>query len=172
MKKLFIDIEACYKCGKCAAKCSYFYHQSDVLKEPIENNGVEKFLAYAAQYVICRRCEEKFCVKACPNEALEKDESGILHRYSMRCTSCKTCAVACPFGTIYPEILPYKTSQCDFCAGKNEVPICVGTCPKGALRYIEVEESPEKNIYVINDRVAIHAVPWNKEFKLTEKRST
>ncbi|MFN3966900.1 MAG: 4Fe-4S dicluster domain-containing protein [Endomicrobiia bacterium] len=172
MKKLLLDIEKCYKClsknKKCTAKCSYFYHQSDILKVPIENNGIEKLLAYAAQYIICRRCEEKFCVTACPNDALEKNDKGILQRYSMRCTSCKTCSVACPFGTIYPEILPYKTSKCDFCLGRTngKQPLCVETCPEKALEYIEVEESPEKNIYVIKDRVAIHGLPWNKEAKV------
>jgi len=180
MKRLLIDIEICYKClaknKKCSAKCSYFYHNSDILKVPVENNGIEKFLAYAAQYIVCRRCEEKFCVTACPNEALEKNEKGILQRYSMRCTSCKTCSVACPFGTIYPEILPYKTSKCDFCinrsnahqtdGGQGKPPLCVETCSEKALQFVEVEESPEKNIYVIKERVAIHGLPWNKEAKV------
>ncbi len=173
MKKLLLDIEICYKClaknKKCLALCSYFYHNSDILKDvKIENNGIEKFLAYAAQYIICRRCEEKFCVSACPNDALEKNEKGILQRYSMRCTSCKTCSVACPFGTIYPEILPYKTSKCDFCIDRRDSkpPLCVETCSEHALQFVEVEDSPEKNIYVIKERVAIHGLPWNKEAKI------
>lgn len=165
MKRLFVDAEICYRCGKCSAGCSYFYHQSKVLKEPVENNGVEKFLVYAAQYVVCRRCEEEFCVNSCPNEALEKDKRGILQRHEMRCTSCKICATACPFGTIYAEILPYKTSKCDFCVGRGETPLCVRTCPEGALKYIEVEESPKDNIFLIGDKVAVCAVPWNPEAK-------
>jgi carbon-monoxide dehydrogenase iron sulfur subunit len=115
MKRLFIDIETCYSCRECTTKCSYPYHHSNILKVPVENSGIEKFLAKAAQYVVCRRCEEPFCINSCPNDALGKDEHGILQRYLMKCTSCKSCSIGCPFGVIYPEILPYKTSQCDYC---------------------------------------------------------
>ncbi len=151
------------------AGCSYFHHHTGPLKEEIVNNGFEKLLAYAAQYIICRRCEEPFCVNSCPNEALEKNEKGILQRYSMRCTSCKSCSVGCPFGTIYPEILPYKTSACDFCLDRSDdehPPLCTQTCPQNALQFVEVEEAPDKNIYRIKERVYVHGIPWNKEAKV------
>lgn len=165
MKRLFIDVEKCYKCKKCEAECETFYHKTGQLKTDIRNNGIEKLLAYGAQYIVCRRCEEPFCINTCPNQALEKDEKGILHRYSFRCTSCKSCSVGCPFGTIYPEILSYKTSFCDLCLNKTGdlTPLCVKSCPKDGLKYIEIDEDIEKNIYLIKDGIAIHAIPWNKE---------
>ena len=137
---------------------------------PMENKGIEKLLAKAAQYVICRRCEKPFCIEACPVEALEKNAQGILQRYSMRCISCKNCSVACPFGVIYPEILPYKTSQCDYCAGRadNKPPLCVETCTEGAIKYVDLEESKEKNIYFIGKNLAVHGIPWNPEAKVGE----
>lgn len=169
MKKILLDIEICYKCDKkCTAKCSYYHHYAGQLTEPVENDGFEKLLVYAMQYVICRRCEQPFCVNSCPNEALEKNEKGILQRYSIRCTSCKTCSVGCPFGVIYPQILPYKTSQCDFCLDRSDdahPPLCVTTCEQNALQFVEVEESPEKNIYQVKERVFVHGIPWNKEAK-------
>ncbi|OGS23076.1 MAG: hypothetical protein A2252_08120 [Elusimicrobia bacterium RIFOXYA2_FULL_39_19] len=172
MKRILLDIEICYKCKNqdkcCSAKCSYFYHNTEnLLKTPITNNGPEKMLSKAAQYVVCRRCEEKFCVNACPQEALGKDDAGILQRFMMKCTSCKSCSVACPFGTIYPDILPYKSSGCDYCAGRSDDkdPLCVETCPNKALKYVEVEESAEKNIYIINDHLAVHGIPWKKDAK-------
>jgi Fe-S-cluster-containing dehydrogenase component len=162
MKRLLIDLEICYKCKKCEAKCSYFYHQSTVLKEPVENYGVEKLLAKSAQYLVCRRCEDAFCVASCPNQALEKDKNGILQRHLFMCTSCKSCSIACPFGTIYPEILEYKSSNCDLCIGRTDgkVPLCVTTCKEKAIQFIEVEESKEKNIYLVNDKLAVHTFPW------------
>jgi len=170
VKKLVVDIEKCYKCpfGKCTAKCSYFYHSSDVMHIPVENNGVERLLARAAQYLVCRRCEEPFCVTSCPNEALEKDGNGILQRYSMRCTSCKTCSIACPFGVITLDILDYKSSMCDFCIGRanGKPPLCVETCPEKALEYIEIEEEKGKNIYLLSDNLAIRGLLWNKEMEI------
>jgi len=176
MKRILIDIEICYKCAaksadksanKCAAKCSYFYHQSEMLKEPIINNGIERFLARAHQFVICRRCEEPFCARTCPNEALFQDENKILQRNAFRCTGCLSCSVGCPFGVIYPELLDYKSSMCDYCAERTEdkPPVCTTTCPEGALKFVEIEEAPDKNIYFYGEHLAIHGFPWNKEVK-------
>ena len=157
MKRLFIDLEKCYRCKQCTAKCSYFHHP--------ENKGIITLLELATKAQICRKCEEAPCVKACPQEALEKQPDGTLKRYSMRCTGCKTCALACPFGTIYPEIVPYLTSQCDYCLGKGDEkePECISSCPEGAVQFIEVEESKEKDIYLIGENLAVHSVPWSKE---------
>lgn len=153
-KKLFIDLEKCYKCKECTAKCSYFYHPA--------NDGIISLLELITRSQTCRKCEEAPCVKACPNEALEKQSDGSLKRYGMRCTSCKTCALVCPFGAIYPELLPYLASKCDYCPGQEE-PECVKSCPDGAVRFIESEESKDKDIYFIGENLAVHSVPWRKE---------
>ena len=170
MKRLYIDLETCYKCKECKASCSYFYHP--------ENKGIITLLEKATHILVCRKCEEAPCVKACPNEALEKQSDGSLKRYSMRCTGCKTCTLACPFGATYPEVVPYLTSQCEHCleggkfypvdrilsAGRDgELPECVKSCPEKAVQYIEVEEDKEKDIYFIGNHLAVHAIPWKKE---------
>ncbi|MEW6039894.1 MAG: 4Fe-4S dicluster domain-containing protein [Elusimicrobiota bacterium] len=167
MKRILIDIEVCYRCKKCEAQCSYYHHQSNILKEPITNNGVERFLARAHQFVICRRCEEPFCVRSCPNEALFQNENKLLQRNLYRCTGCLSCSIGCPFGVIYPELLDYKSSMCDYCAERadGKPPVCTRTCPKGAIQYVEIEESREKNIYFYGDYVAIHGIPWQKDAK-------
>ena len=158
MKKLFIDLEKCYKCKNiCAAKCSYYFHP--------ENNGYVRCIALGVQEHICRRCEEPPCVASCPQQALEKREiDGRLERYSMRCTSCKTCTVACPFGVIMPEIVDYKTDMCDYCFGRsddNTAPICTNTCPEGALEWKETAEDQKNDIYAVRDgQFYVHAVKW------------
>ena len=157
MKRLFIDLEICYKCKECVAECSYFYHP--------ENNGVVSLLELVSKVEVCRRCEAAPCVEACVFDALEKQPDGSLKRYSMLCTGCQTCSLACPFGVIYPEIVPYITSQCDYCVGRcngNE-PECVKTCPHNAIKYIEVEESKENDIYLVGEHLAVHSIPWRKE---------
>ena len=157
MKRLFIDLEKCYKCKKCTAGCSYLYHP--------ENKGIINILEVANRSLVCRKCEEAPCIKACPQDALEKGEDGILKRYIMRCTSCKTCTLACPFGAIYPEIVPYLLSQCDYCLDRlgNGEPECVKTCPEGAIQYKTVKELKEKNICFIRDNLAVKHMTWKKE---------
>ena len=158
MKKLFIDLELCYKCKNCTGECSYFYHP--------DNDGVSTLLERAARMLVCRQCEAAPCVVGCVFDALEKQPDGKLKRYNMRCTGCQTCSIACPFGVVYPQIVPYLASQCDYCLESckpGEDPLCVRTCPEGVIKYIEVEESKKDDIYLIGEHLAVHSIPWRKE---------
>lgn len=178
MKKVVIELDKCYKCEECKAECSYYYRLRGALDKNLdgyqENNGVRRLLALASQRIVCRRCEEPFCVNSCPQDALVKREDGMIDHYDMRCTSCKSCSIACPFGTIYPEIIQYKTSQCDFCIDRanGKPPLCVTTCPEKALRYEEIEEDASKDIYIIKNRLAVHSVRWEKELRKNDKHYT
>ncbi|MFH1406703.1 MAG: 4Fe-4S dicluster domain-containing protein, partial [Candidatus Omnitrophota bacterium] len=137
VKKLFLDLEVLNSSPKCEHRCSYFYHQS--------NNGIATLREYATYLIVCRKCEYGTCVRSCPKDALEKEKDKPLIRHTFRCVSCKSCSFACPFGTIYPDILPYITSTCDYCINRlkdNEVPLCVRTCSCGALKYGEFKEEP------------------------------
>jgi len=155
MKRLFIDLEVCYKCKECTAECSYYFHP--------KNDGVSAILERASKLLVCRKCESAPCVQGCEFDALEKQPDGTLTRYNMRCTGCQTCSIACPFGVIYPQIVPYITSQCDYCierSNDNKPPLCVSTCPLGAIKYIEIEESADKDIYLVGEHLAVHSIPW------------
>lgn len=157
-KRLFVDLEVCAKCPECITKCEYFYHPA--------NNGLISVRERAAMSVLCRRCENPLCISACTKDALEKDEEGILRRYNMRCVGCKSCSIACPFGTLIPEVIPYAVSVCDYCLGNGQgggIPICIETCPLNAVRLDEVEEDISKNNYAVDERLVVHALPWKKE---------
>jgi Fe-S-cluster-containing dehydrogenase component len=83
----------------------------------------------------------------------------------MRCISCKSCSLACPFGTIPLETVPYITEQCDICIDRSEKeePLCVRTCSiEGVLKFIEIEQSEEDDIHLIGDNIAVHAKEWKK----------
>ena len=157
MKRLYIDFEICQKnCTRCQIKCSYPYHP--------ENNGITRLRELVSYYLVCRKCEEAFCINACPNNALQKDEKGFLIRSNFLCVGCKSCVLACPFGTI-PSDLPYYLSGCDFCIGRTneKEPLCVETCPFGAIFYKEIEEEKEKNIFLVNENLVVRVIPWKKE---------
>jgi Fe-S-cluster-containing hydrogenase component 2 len=113
-KRLFIDLNKCDGCDKCAVKCAYFY------RSQAADHGVLALREMAAFALVCRRCEDPSCVAACKFEALERQGDGVLKRHNLRCVSCKSCSHACPFGTIYPETLPFYVSACDFCAAAGD----------------------------------------------------
>ncbi|MBU1999245.1 MAG: 4Fe-4S dicluster domain-containing protein [Candidatus Omnitrophota bacterium] len=156
MKMLFIDLDICNKCTDCSVSCEYLYHP--------QNNGVTSLREYATFVLYCRHCESAPCVNSCYHNALEKDPEGVLKRYNMRCTSCKSCAIACPFGTILADFIPYLDSRCDFCIGAgNKFPSCIQACPHKAIEIRDVKESPEDNIYIIGKTLAVHTKRWTRE---------
>ena len=159
--RLFIDLDICSKkCKECVIKCSYFYHPF--------NNGIRSIIELATYALVCRRCEEPHCVNACPVEALEqqKDKNNLLIRHNMRCISCKSCSHACPYGTIYPENVPYLINVCDYCLDRREnkdEPLCIKTCPYGALSLRKVDKELPENTYLIGDNLIVHSTHWIRE---------
>jgi Fe-S-cluster-containing dehydrogenase component len=137
--KLIVDLAKCELQGESGVQCSYKHHP--------ENKGFDSLLEMIRFALICRRCESAPCIKACPQDALEKvpterNDAGILKRANMLCTGCGTCAIACPFGTIYTDLIPYPSSVCDVCKGRlkpGEKPLCVNTCKNRSIDYKDVK---------------------------------
>ena len=135
--KLIVDLAKCSLQEESGVRCSYSNHP--------DNRGFDSLLEMIRFALICRKCQSAPCVAACPNDALEKissgdDDAGILKRFNMLCTGCGTCAIACPFGTIYTDLIPYPSSVCDVCRGRlgeGEKPLCVTTCQDGSIDYGE-----------------------------------
>jgi len=156
-KRLFIDLTKCDACETCSVECDYFYRAQDA------DHGILTLREMATFQLVCRRCEDPACVAACRFDALERQEDGVLKRYNLRCVSCKCCSHACPFGTIYPEALPFYTSNCDFCASGDKVPPCVTSCEREAIAFREVEASEDEDIHVLSDHLAVRAPRWDKK---------
>ena len=153
--KLIIDLEKCKGCGLCDVKCSYKHHPA--------NNGINDLLEKIRFSLICRKCDTAPCIKACPRDALEKvatgrDDEKILHRSTMLCTGCGTCAIACPFGTVYTELIPYVNDICDVCRGRlepGEKPLCVQSCGSGALVYEPVDAGKLKDAVEVFEEIVV-----------------
>ena len=164
-ERLYIDLDICAsgKCQKCEIQCSYFYHAQDP-----GNNGIFSVAELATYALVCRRCEEPHCVNACPKEALEQDKEKdkLLVRHNMRCVSCRSCSHACPYGTIYPELVPQLIHNCDFCldrrSEKNE-PLCIKTCPHGALSLKKADSELDANTFLVGDNLIVHSTHWQRE---------
>lgn len=137
--KLIIDLAKCKIQEESGVQCSYKHHP--------QNKGFNSLLEMIRFALICRRCEAAPCINACPQGALEKipsdnNDAGILKRANMLCTGCGSCAIACPFGTIYTDLIPYPSSVCDVCRGRlepGEKPLCVETCGDGSIDYKELQ---------------------------------
>ena len=153
--KILIDLAKCELQEESNVRCSYNYHP--------ENKGFDSLLEKVRFALICRRCEEAPCIKACPQDALEKipsenNDAGILKRANMLCTGCGTCAIACPFGTIYTDLIPFPSSVCDVCKDRlepGEKPLCVRTCENGSIDYKEVDVKKDKDLVEVFEDIVV-----------------
>jgi len=158
MKKIFIDYEKLLRGGGAGAiECSYAMHP--------DNRGMIRLCEEIAFMFACRRCEDYPCVNACPNGALKREDD-LIRRSSFMCISCKNCSMACPFGTILPESVPYLVSRCDTCLNRlapGGVPLCVRTCPDDSIRLVEEEEVKEdKNVHALGNVILVRVVDWRE----------
>ncbi len=127
-KTLYAIPDLCTGCNRCTYVCpavkeGKFYPS----KSRIHINNFS-FNGYSVPS-ICFQCPKPECLKACPEEAIYKDENEVVLVNREKCTGCGDCVEACPYGIIEQDTegLAYK---CDYCGGD---PACVKECYPGAI---------------------------------------
>lgn len=153
-KRLIIDLQKCDQCESCEVHCGYH-------NRPLNgDSGISGLRERATFALICRRCSIASCMDACEFDALQRDDEGIIKRHNMRCVSCKMCAHACPFGTIYTEMLTFYSVNCDSCLGSRDTePACVASCPHGALEYRPIDPA-EPGVHIVDQYLAARGNRW------------
>src|SRR6056297_498509 len=127
-------------------------------------NGLKTIRELAVFRFTCRKCTEAPCVASCPAEALEKDEAGMINRYTNLCIACKSCVIICPFGTMMTDFFEHKRTEDTYfdLNDEKELKKYIEYNPGGSVRFVDMEENEEKNIYKLNDTVLVKDVPYEK----------
>src|SRR5665647_3689003 len=121
---------------------AYFY--------PLLNiNGLKTIREIATFRFTCRKCEDAPCINVCPADALEKDENGVVIRYTNLCVSCKSCVTICPFGTMMTDFFKHHRNKDLFydLTDSNEMEKFIEACPPGTVTLTDARESPADHIY-------------------------
>ena len=135
-KSLHIDPVKCTGCLQCELACSYehtgLFNPSRSYIKVFAFHHEGRFAPYT-----CTQCDEAWCQRACPVEAISLDAvTGAKVVSESRCVGCKVCTIACPFGTINYSQAIGKVVKCDLCGGD---PACAKACPTAAITYIDAD---------------------------------
>ena len=133
-KSLVIIPDKCTGCLQCELACSY---DNELVFNPAKSrikifdfHDTGQFVPYT-----CTQCDEAWCMKACPVDAISVDPAtGAKIVSDALCVGCKVCTIACPFGTVNYNADTGKVIKCDLCGGDPE---CVKACPTEAIVYVD-----------------------------------
>ena len=129
-----------------------------------ETNGLKPLRELAVFTYTCRRCEDAPCVTVCPEDALEKNEDGMVIRSTNLCVACKSCVTICPFGTMMSDFYEYKRTENLYfnLKDENERQRFVSESPEGAVEFTDREKDEENNIYELMPGILVKDYPWEK----------
>jgi Fe-S-cluster-containing dehydrogenase component len=154
-KKVFvIDVSICNGCYCCQIACKDEHVGNDwtPIAKPQPDTGqfwlkLNEFIRGTVPKVkmhylpvLCMHCDKPPCLPACPIEgAIYQREDGLVIIDPEKCTGCRNCVDACPYGVIYFNEDLNLAQKCTGCAhllddGWKE-PRCVDACPTGAIKF-------------------------------------
>ena len=141
----FFDQSRCSGCRACTLACKSWHNLPagplKYLKIYEYEKGIFPDVRVHFQWMPCYHCEEPACVNSCPCEAIYKEKKyGAVLIDAEKCTGCRLCYKACPYGAPVFESDEKKTKaqKCTMCIDRLEMgikPICVLACPNRALDF-------------------------------------
>lgn len=81
--------------------------------------------------IYCHHCADAPCKKSCPEDAIYKEEQGIVLIDNEKCIGCRECLEACPFGAMQFDDETEMAVKCDMCINRlkdNQQPACSSSC--------------------------------------------
>jgi len=160
MKVFIIDLSRCSGCYNCQVACKdehcgndwtpYAKPQPDTgqfwLKIHEEERGTLPKIRVSYTPVLCMHCRNAPCMAACPIEgAIYRRPDGLIVIDPGKCTGCRSCLDACPYGCIYYNDNLHLAQKCTGCAhlldreGWDQ-PRCADSCPTEALKLVDESE--------------------------------
>lgn len=161
MSKLFsidLDLGRCVCCYACVVACLDQHCRNVDQPVPALRRALRLEDAQGRIQCLsvgCMHCADAPCLAACPTGAIYRDQdTGLVLVDQTQCVGCRMCSRVCPFGA--PQFGPdRKMAKCDGCVHRVRrglPPICVQTCPSGALRLCQKETPP--SYFTIRDLLA------------------
>ena len=165
MKVITVNIDKCTGCRACELACSLkntgTFNPSRARINVIGHEGLFSLP------ITCFQCEKPYCADVCPSDAINREEStGTVKIDAEKCTGCKMCVIACPFGNIVFSPEEKIVVKCELCGGAPE---CVAFCTAGALEFKQADTAAiHKKTSLHKKLKGIYTGTHAPEFKETE----
>lgn len=161
---MLVDVSECIGCKACEVACKH-WNQNEARIEGFTGSyqshsnldaktwTLIKFTEYEDpesgdirwlfQKHNCMHCTEAGCVTACPTNALQYGDYGVVTLDQDACIGCAYCEQACPFDAIHVDRTAWdqkaqKAGKCTLCYDRISnglQPACVKTCPTDCIKY-------------------------------------
>lgn len=161
-QKLLIDLGAWRR--NQAGESSDTARFDGLLRGEPNQNGLKTVRELALFRFSCRRCENAPCINACPAQALEKDEDGMIRRSTHRCVACKSCVVICPFGTIMNDFFEHHRQKERYfdLDDPAELETFLRLHPEIRVRWISGTECEDPGLFALTDNILIRETSWEQ----------
>jgi Fe-S-cluster-containing dehydrogenase component len=152
-----VDTRRCVGCNACVISCK--------TENDLPSGGFRDWIVQEVQGQFpsltlqirserCNHCAETPCVAACPTGASHVAAGGTVLVNRRKCTGCKACMVACPYGARWVHPDGY-VDKCTFClhrvkAGKQ--PACVEVCPTRSLTFGDLSDPGSAMARLVHQR--------------------
>ena len=139
---LMVFQKDCMGCHACEVACKQ-EHGLDIGPRFIK--VIERGHAHIPIY--CHHCARPPCGEACPEEAISRNEWGIVQVDDELCIGCKACVEACSFGAMQYDEQREGALMCDLCQDRlknDEAPACSLVCPTGCILWGDMRAISEE----------------------------
>ena len=143
---MLVNLSKCVGCYACQISCKTEY---DI---PFGNSRcrVETYMSGNYPHIkkcfiphFCNHCDSAPCIDECTENALQKNQDGVVVLKKDACTGCQMCREKCPYNAIQINSVSGHAEKCDFCderIQKGLQPVCVMSCMGRALLFGDIND--------------------------------
>ncbi len=143
-----VDMHTCVGCSACVIGCKEEnnvpagYSRDWVVTE---TRGRFPDLSMIVRSERCNHCEDAPCVRACPTGSSHYGPGASVQVTRAKCSGCKACITACPYGARYVDPRTKTVDKCSFCMHRIERGLtttsCQETCPTRSIVFGDLNDA-------------------------------